>query len=1038
MPPPNSNTQLRIVQLNTGRGRETNSDLANMMLARGIQVAIIQEPYTYYNQVTGFNNMRVFVCEDKSSCIVINDRSLSAMEVPQGREDVTCVHLKGNFGEAYFVSVYCVFRREIGPYIHALRETLECTRGLPTFIGMDANATSSMWHSKGIRHGNVSARRGRQLEELFQAENLVVINERSEYSTFSGPNGKSDIDVTLANEMFHEQYTTSWEIREEYALSDHNLINVNIDRRIPLSDAPARDVIPRWSARNVNWIAYMESIQHAVSGSGHRQFGDLTLEEKVHELERIIHSANDDRMRRFTATAPRCTKWWNESLRRKRCEVRRATRRIQNARRVSAPTNDLMLHLRQIVTEYKKLIRESKKKNWQDYVASIGNENPWGPVYRFCAGKRNWSNVSALKVDGVLTKTWAESVDVLLGEFFPPASDDLAIPASDNTASEGFTREEIEHAIWSNKSGKAPGLDGITAQMCRRAWMSIPDHLYSIFEQCRTECIFPDHWKSAKVVLLLKGEDKEKTNPRSYRPISLLPVFGKTLERMMVRRLLRTVENRMSEAQFGFTRGKCTEDALNAVQSAVDEATTRYVLGVFIDFKGAFDNLGWNNILVKLEEVGCQEVGLWRSYFSGRRACVVGEAETRWTEVQRGCPQGSICGPTVWNLMLDTLLQDLESAGCKTVAYADDILLIVEASSRQQLEDQSSRWLSMVADWGESNGVEVNRSKTVCMLMKGHLSPNRPPCVRLRDSTISHVNSVKYLGVTMGVRMSYTPHLLALRDKLPNVMGKFQRILRKEWGLNRRSTEIVYNGLLVAIVMYGASAWSAALSNSTGRKLMNSCQRAVMCASLPACRTVSTEAMQVLLGAMPWDLLVIQRTAMYRRRKGMPMRRTEMITDAEIEGLSSKETRALLEDRLLDAWQTRWNQNSNGRTTFEWIPNVRYVKEHEFFQLSMQLSYLLTGHGSLNAYLWRRNLATMEDCDCGHPNEDWRHVLIECRFYADIRRLENFGMSTDGGAVTVRRALETRETFENLKEFAKAVFQRRTTRVRGIPIPQRP
>ena len=52
-------------------------------------------------------------------------------------------------------------------------------------------------------------------------------------------------------------------------------------------------------------------------------------------------------------------------------------------------------------------------------------------------------------------------------------------------------------------------------------------------------------------------------------------------------------------------------------------------MGVFVDFKGAFDNLSWSEVLSKLVEVGCKEIKCWVSYFKDRRVCVVGEAAER-------------------------------------------------------------------------------------------------------------------------------------------------------------------------------------------------------------------------------------------------------------------------------------------------------------------------------------------------------------------------------------------------------------------------
>ena len=95
-----------------------------------------------------------------------------------------------------------------------------------------------------------------------------------------------------------------------------------------------------------------------------------------------------------------------------------------------------------------------------------------------------------------------------------------------------------------------------------------------------------------------------RSDPTSYRPISLLPVLGKTLERLMIRRLECRLKDRMNDAQHEFRRGRSTESAWAKVKEYVRSSECKYVLGVFVDFKGAFDNLEWKRVLERLSEIG--------------------------------------------------------------------------------------------------------------------------------------------------------------------------------------------------------------------------------------------------------------------------------------------------------------------------------------------------------------------------------------------------------------------------------------------------
>lgn len=88
--------------------------------------------------------------------------------------------------------------------------------------------------------------------------------------------------------------------------------------------------------------------------------------------------------------------------------------------------------------------------------------------------------------------------------------------------------------------------------------------------------------------------------------------MGKVLERLLVNRLEAVIADEMHE------------DAWMKVRSIVDGTREKYVLRVFVDFKGAFDNLCWDIILSKLASARINEIGIWRDYFHDRRACIRG------------------------------------------------------------------------------------------------------------------------------------------------------------------------------------------------------------------------------------------------------------------------------------------------------------------------------------------------------------------------------------------------------------------------------
>ena len=141
-------------------------------------------------------------------------------------------------------------------------------------------------------------------------------------------------------------------------------------------------------------------------------------------------------------------------------------------------------------------------------------------------------------------------------------------------------------------------------------------------------------------------------------------------------------------------------------------------------------------------------------------------------KITQGCPQGSICGPFIWNLIMNDLLLSLSNAGVKIVAYADDLLILVEGTDM----------MGIVADFADRVGLTISTSKTECLLLKGTIAPTRPPWIKVNGQAIRYATQVKYLGLTVSSRLNFLHHFNNLRSRLSNLTMQFKRVLRRKWG----------------------------------------------------------------------------------------------------------------------------------------------------------------------------------------------------------------------------------------------------------------
>ena len=122
----------------------------------------------------------------------------------------------------------------------------------------------------------------------------------------------------------------------------------------------------------------------------------------------------------------------------------------------------------------------------------------------------------------------------------------------------------------------------------------------------------------------------------------------------------------------------------------------------------------------------------------------------------------------------------------------------------------------------------------------------------------------------------------------------------------------------------------------------------------------------------------------------------DLVTNEDFKRTPEERRRKLFNDRAHEVWQRRWDESRNGRVTFKWIRDVRFSGRTKSFEQSWRVCYVMTGHGSLNSFLYSRNLSASPACMCGDDREDWVHILCECDMYAGFRDLYNMGVRLRG------------------------------------------
>ena len=170
----------------------------------------------------------------------------------------------------------------------------------------------------------------------------------------------------------------------------------------------------------------------------------------------------------------------------------------------------------------------------------------------------------------------------------------------------------------------------------------------------------------------------------------------------------------ISDRQFGFLPGDSAEDATVELCRMVSRSEYRLVARIFFDISGAFDNVWWPKVLRNLRRRECPDnvFRVLTSYFEDRSFKItLGDVEVSKRPTS-GCPQGSVHGPACWNIIFDELLRILEdTVPDNFIACADDLMVLVEANSRRELETKAQSIVNLIAAWCKSAELSISEKE---------------------------------------------------------------------------------------------------------------------------------------------------------------------------------------------------------------------------------------------------------------------------------------------------------------------------------------
>ena len=336
----------------------------------------------------------------------------------------------------------------------------------------------------------------------------------------------------------------------------------------------------------------------------------------------------------------------------------------------------------------------------------------------------------------------------------------------------------------------------------------------------------------ATIIPLYKGGIKLEVS--NYRPILLLPLPGKLIERVAHQKITSFLEQHevLSDKQGGFRKGFSTASSMVELTSALFKNINKGLtsLAAFIDLRKAFDTVNHGILKKKLACYGVNGDNLkWCSHYLTNRSqsTLANGVKSLNVDITCGVPQGSVLGPLFFILYVNDVQHAVHNASLQL--YADDTVIHVSGTGAGIACSKLQPALDEYSNWCNENKLSLNASKTKLMVF-GTRHKVKKACnisINMNNTNLQIVPTYKYLGFMLDSLLSFNCHVKHVSNMVnfkSNLLAKLRRYMTEETALT------IYKSMILPYFDYADIIYTAANQEGLDRlqRLQNKCLKICM------------------------------------------------------------------------------------------------------------------------------------------------------------------------------------------------------------------
>jgi exonuclease III len=658
------------------------------------------------------------------------------------------------------------------------------------------------------REGQSNDRANKEYSRLIASYNFEVSNTLPTRQL----SGKT-IDHFLTN-MHSKQLIRNCTIEVDPTLSDHSAILTSLDHaRLQKRESKTLTI------KKTNFNELCESFVCDENGILASSDADFVAESLISAIKDTITRSTNEKT--FNVKHEEKINDWT-SL--KGLKLLAEKNKLLTKRR-KKPNSDIIKHkLKCVSHELDQTARADYKNYINKQCSTRDSKKLWKNLNQLLGRRQVKSKQIKLKVEGVETND-PETVANSLNEFFSTCAATLhsrmhaqsEIQQVEKQFDKSMflhpvSEQEIMSTIKRMKNNSAAGHDGIGVKHVKVLAPRILKILVHLANTIFLTGNYPACLKIAVVTALHKAGSTDVAN--NYRPISVLPILNKVIERVLHQRLLTfsSVAKIISSHQFGFRPRSGTENAAielnSAICNAIDKGKT--ATAIFMDLSKAFDIVDHKLLLQVLEKYGVRGLALnvFKSYLSGRKQIVkANDVRSKEATVTQGVVQGSCLGPLLFILFFNAIAS-LELDG-QLFMFADDVVLLNIHDKKCTSTETAVNDMNKVIEFFNHRKLILNPDKTFYMIFSSSYNKiENPKQLNLESGMIiKREKCCKYLGLLMDEHLRWNEHISHVEKKVSScnaVLWKMRRLIPQ------KSKILIYDTLAQSHLMYMSPTWGLA------------------------------------------------------------------------------------------------------------------------------------------------------------------------------------------------------------------------------------